>query len=192
MLRDATRPRAPTQASLKLFRELERIGRIRLSSSFFLRDFLHSEIAQSHGMVNKPDDLNLAVENGIRLCVEILEPLQKRFGPIRVRSGYRSAALNAFGHMHKLKCASNQKNYAVHIWDRLDAEGNRGASACIVLPGLMNKGKSREEVAGLVADWAHEAVSFDRIFFFHQCATFNIGWRDNARVKILGLSRSST
>lgn len=187
MLKDALKPASFTSASSKLFRELERIGRIRLSSSFFLRDFLHSEISQSHGLINKPDDLDLAVENGIRLCTEILEPLQKRFGVVRVRSGYRSAALNAFGHAHGFKCASNQKNYAVHIWDRLDARGNRGASACVVLPSLMEEEKSRDEAARLVATWTTQKLLFDRVSFFRQRATFNIGWRENARATILGL-----
>ncbi|MBX3491826.1 MAG: hypothetical protein KF899_02630 [Parvibaculum sp.] len=181
--------KAVTSTSLKLFRELERIGRIRLSPSFFLRDFLHSEIAQSHGMINKPDDLNLAVENGTRLCVEILEPLQKHFGTIRVRSGYRSAELNAFGHAHGLKCASNSRNYAAHIWDHLDAHGNRGASACVVLPALMSRAGDRDDAGVVVAGWASEHLPFDRIMFFRQCATFNIGWRDSPRRIIIGLRK---
>jgi hypothetical protein len=31
-------------------RSLEQLGRVRLSSSFFMRDFLHSEIADLHGI----------------------------------------------------------------------------------------------------------------------------------------------
>lgn len=31
-------------------------------------------------------------------------------------------------------CAENEKNYAGHIWDRRDANGHMGATACIVLP----------------------------------------------------------
>jgi hypothetical protein len=37
-------------------RSLEQLGRVRLSSSFFMRDFLHSEIADLHGIPNTPDD----------------------------------------------------------------------------------------------------------------------------------------
>ena len=36
-------------------RSLEQLGRVRLSSSFFMRDFLHSEIADLHGIPNVPD-----------------------------------------------------------------------------------------------------------------------------------------
>ncbi len=35
---------------------LEELGRVRLSPNFFLRDFLHSEIASFCGMSNIPDD----------------------------------------------------------------------------------------------------------------------------------------
>ena len=36
-------------------RSLEELGRVRLSASFFMRDFLHSEIADFHGIPNIPD-----------------------------------------------------------------------------------------------------------------------------------------
>lgn len=38
----------------KLVRQLEEVGRIQLSPNFFLRDFLHSEIAKIYGVVNQP------------------------------------------------------------------------------------------------------------------------------------------
>jgi hypothetical protein len=41
-------------------RSLEQLGRVRLSSSFFLRDFLHSEIANLQGIPNIPDDPDFA------------------------------------------------------------------------------------------------------------------------------------
>lgn len=64
----------------KLTRQLEDIGRIRLSPNFYFRDFLHSEIAAAFGIVNQPDDLDLAIEAGTRLCHELLEPLHATFG----------------------------------------------------------------------------------------------------------------
>ena len=121
-----------------LYRELDRIGRIRLSQSFFMRDFLHSEIAAAYSFPNIPDDIELAIETGTNLCNKLLEPLQQTFGTIRIRSGYRSETLNAFGHQRNLGCAANDKNYATHIWDHLDRVGRKGASACVVVPSLMN------------------------------------------------------
>lgn len=70
-----------------LFQNLESIGRIRLSPNFFLRDFLHSEIATAFGIVNQPDDVDLAVAAGSRLCLELLEPLHSTFGKVCIRSG---------------------------------------------------------------------------------------------------------
>src|SRR6476469_5652206 len=69
---------------------LTELGRVRLSKSFFMRDMLHSEIAQVHGLLNAPDDPELAIEVGTRLATDLLEPLQERWGVMRIRSAYRS------------------------------------------------------------------------------------------------------
>ena len=47
---------------------LETLGRVRLSQHFFMRDFLYSEIANLHGMPNIPEDPDLAITAGRRLC----------------------------------------------------------------------------------------------------------------------------
>ena len=65
---------------------LEGLGRTRLSKSFFLRDFLFSDIAAIHGLANVPDDPELAIAAGTRLCEELLEPLNATFGRIAIRS----------------------------------------------------------------------------------------------------------
>ena len=41
---------------------LENLGRVRLSPSFFMRDFLYSEIANFYGVQNIPEDPDLAIE----------------------------------------------------------------------------------------------------------------------------------
>ena len=66
-------------ASIK---SLEELGRVRLSESFFMRDFLHSEIADLFGIPNIPHYSDAAIEAGTRLCEELLEPLQATFGRI--------------------------------------------------------------------------------------------------------------
>lgn len=78
-------------------RALEDFGRVRLSHNFFMRDFLFSEIADFHGIPNIPENPDLAITAGTRLCAELLEPLQATFGRIAVRSGYRAAPVCAFG-----------------------------------------------------------------------------------------------
>lgn len=123
----------------KLVRQLEDIGRTRLSPHFFLRDFLHSEIAQVFGIINAPEDAELAIAAGSRLCTELLEPLRATFGDVRIRSGYRSPTLNALGNRLRLGCASNERNYAGHIWDKRDAAGRMGATATIVVPWFADR-----------------------------------------------------
>jgi hypothetical protein len=70
---------------------------VRLSASFFMRDFLHSEIADFHGIPNIPDDPELAIAAGRQLCKQLLEPLQATFGRLSIRSAYRAPAVNEFG-----------------------------------------------------------------------------------------------
>jgi hypothetical protein len=114
--------------------ELEDLGRIRLSRSFFMRDFLYSEIAKHHGVPNVPENPDLAVEVGKRLCGELLEPLNATFGRIAIRSAYRSPTVNALGNEKGHNCASNDKNYGGifgTIWIPRAAAAQRPASSCL-------------------------------------------------------------
>lgn len=70
------------------------LGQVRLSKSFFMRDMLHSEIAQIHGLSNVPDNPVLAIAVGTRQCEELLEPLQERWGRLAIRSAYGSLLRN--------------------------------------------------------------------------------------------------
>ena len=97
---------------------LEELGRVRLSPSFFMRDFLYSEIGNFYGVANIPENPDLAIENGKRLCEELLEPLQSTFGRIAIRSAYRSPKINALGNEKGHNCGSNEKNFARHILGR--------------------------------------------------------------------------
>lgn len=76
---------------------LESLGRERRSRHFFMRDFLYSEIGNFHQIQNLPDDPSLALHTGRKLATELLEPLVETFGPIAVRSAYRSPAVNGYG-----------------------------------------------------------------------------------------------
>jgi len=73
---------------------LEDLGRVRLSPNFFMRDFLYSEIAAFYGIANIPDDPDLAIAAGTRLCEGLLEPLHATFGHVAIRSAYRSCDVN--------------------------------------------------------------------------------------------------
>ena len=161
----------------KSVRSAEALGRVRLSHSFFMRDFLHSEIANLHGIGNLPDHPDLAIETGKRLCEELLEPLQRTFGRVAIRSAYRSSALNAYGNANYHNCASNLRNYARHIWDRRDAQGCLGAMACIVLPWFADRiaeGMPWQAMAWFI----HDQLPYSELQFFPKLGAFNIGWRE--------------
>lgn len=163
-------------------RELDKLGRVRLSRHFYMRDFLFSEVAVTHGIDNVPDDPALAIATGTRLCTEVLEPIVEQFGPIAIRSGFRSAKLNAFAAANRLQCASNEKNFAYHIWDHRDAEGHAGAAACIVVPWVLdNLEQSRLDEFAL---FLHERLGYHRMTFFRRHATLNIGWHEAPRREI--------
>jgi len=103
--------------SPKTVKSLETLGRERLSNSFFMRDFLYSEISQIERIPNIPEFPDVAIEVGSQLCQHVLEPIQQALGRISVRSGYRSPAVNGKGAENKnqYNCSSNESNYAHHI-----------------------------------------------------------------------------
>lgn len=43
------------------------------------------------------------------------------FGRLAIRSSYRSPEVNAYGCLHRLSCASNERNLARHTWDKRNA-----------------------------------------------------------------------
>lgn len=165
------------KTSITSYEKLEELGRVRLSEHFFMRDFLHSEIAAWHGLRNIPDCPDVAIYAGKQLCEQLLEPLQVTFGRIHIRSGYRSPAVNEFGNQNNLNCASNASNYSAHIWDYPDAEGKRGATACIVMPWLLDhvaRGGSWTDMAW----WIHDHLPYHSLYFFPRLAAFNIRWHE--------------
>jgi hypothetical protein len=159
---------------------LEDLGRVRLSQNFFLRDFLHSEIADFYRIPNIPDDPDLAIEAGTRLCEELLEPLQRTFGRLHLRSGYRSAEVNRFGNRNRLNCSTNDRTAADHIWDSRDAEGFIGATACVVVPWLVDHYRDEQDWQQL-AWWIHDHLPYASLCFFPKLWAFNIQWHECPR-----------
>lgn len=162
----------------KTLRALEAFGRVRLSENFFMRDFLYSEIAVINGFQNLPDDPDLAIAAGKCLCEELLEPLQEKFGRISVRSSYRSPEVNHFGNINKLNCGSNDSNFAGHIWDRRDAEGRMGATACVIVNRFIPY-YDRTGDWEAMAWWVHDHLPYSSMEFFPKFAAFNLQWRED-------------
>ncbi len=164
-------------------RGLEQLGRVRLSDSFYMRDFLHSEIASFYGMPNIPDDPDLAVAAGRQLCGQLLEPLKATFGAVAVRGAYRCAAVNEFGNKNGLNCARNSRAATRHVWDRRDADGNMGAMACIVIPWFADRYRNGADWRAL-AWWIHDHLPYSAMVFYPKLAAFNIGWHERPARRI--------
>lgn len=168
---------------------LDDLGRVQLSQSFFMREFLYSEVANLHGMPNIPDDPELAIMVGKRLCQDILEPLQATFGKIWIRSAFRSCDVNRFCNEQQRAgkkgygCASNEANFAGHIWDRRDAVGFAGATACIVIPWFANRHENGTDWRAL-AWWIHDHLPYSTMYFFPRMAAFNIAWHERPMKRI--------
>ena len=162
---------------------LEELGRTRLSKSFFMRDFLFSDIAAMHGLANVPDDPELAIASGTRLCEELLEPLQDRFGRLAIRSAYRSCEVNSLGNERGFNCARNEANYAGHIWDRRDANGHMGATACVVIPAFWDAFQQDGDWQKL-AWWIHDQLPYSSLCFFPKFWAVNITWNEKPERRI--------
>ena len=159
---------------------LETLGRVRLSRTFFMRDFLYSEIGNFYGVPNIPDKPDLAVQNGKRLCEELLEPLQAAFGRIAIRSAYRSPAINALGNQKGHRCGSNESNFAAHIWDHPDKHGKHGATACVVVPWFVERYENGADWRAM-AYWIHNHLPYSELQFFPRLCAFNIGWHEEPK-----------
>ena len=168
---------------------LEELGRVRLSRHFTFRDFLYSEIGAFDGVQNIPDHPDLAIAAGRRLAENLLEPLVETFGPIDIRSGYRSESLNDYGSQKKpQKMAASDKNYAHHIWDRRGAKGQMGAGTTVVIPWYAhayNQGRDWRDLAW----WLWDHLDFDEVYFFPKNAAFNLTWREEPRRRVLSYIR---
>jgi hypothetical protein len=167
----------------KSVRSAEALGRVRLSPSFFMRDFLYSEIANVHGFSNLPDNPELAIAAGRMLCNELLEPLQATFGRIAIRSAYRSPEVNAYGNAHYQSCGSNASNAGRHIWDQRSADGGMGAMSSIAIPWLVDR-LGKEATWQAMAWWIHDQLPYSELQFFPKLAAFNIGWHEYPKRRI--------
>ncbi len=165
-------------------RSYEALGRIRLSRHFYMRDFLLSEIGIMHGIPNVPENPDLAIMAGRALCENLLDPLQETFGRIEIRSGYRAAAINAFGNKRSMSCAmnANDAEFGHHIWD-LQPDGQIGAGATVVIPWFADQYAQGRDWRDL-AWWIHDHLPFSYICVFPKLCAMNLAWSSAPRRKI--------
>lgn len=162
---------------------LEQLGRVRLSRNFFMRDFLYSEVANRFGLPNIPDDPDLAIDVGKHLCEELLEPIHERFGRLAIRGAYRSCSVNRYGNEHGYNCARNERGYSAHIWDRRDANGRKGAMACVVAPRFADYFAATGDWRAM-AWWIHDHLPYSMVQFYPLLGAFNIQWHETPRRRI--------
>jgi hypothetical protein len=172
----------------KSVKGLEDFTRIRLSETFFMRDFLYSEIAAVHGMLNLPTNADLAIAAGSMLCQELLEPLQATFGRLCIRSAYRSPEVNGYGNAHYGSCASNEFDRARHIWDQRSADGGMGAMATVIVPWLADR-LQQGVLWQAMAWWIHDHLPYSELQFFPKLAAFNIGWHEMPKRRITSFAQ---
>ena len=160
---------------------LDRLGRIALSDHFHMREFLYSEIAVHYQLRNVPskENIDVAIEAGSKLCSLLLEPLQKQFGRIHVRSGYRSLEVNAAG-VEKHNCAADNRGF--HTWDHPSEDNGIGATACISAPRFSQAVLGATVPYESMAWWVYDNLSeWSHLEFFATAehsdeVCFNIGW----------------
>ncbi|HEX6118008.1 MAG TPA: hypothetical protein VFZ03_01065 [Dongiaceae bacterium] len=163
-------------------RGLEAFSRTRLSPSFYMRDFLYSEVAGFHGIPNLPDDPDLAIAVGRALCETLLEPLQAAFGRIAIRAAFRSRRVTAAGH-ERGECGSVTDNAAYHIWDLRDAEGRAGGCATVVVPWFTDRYAATGDWKAM-GWWIHDHLPYSHIRFMPRLAAINIQWHQQPKRRI--------
>ena len=108
--------------------------------------------------------------------------LNETFGRISVFSGYRSPLVNQTGNEKGLNCASNESNYASHIFDHKDKDGKIGATASIVIPWFADQYQDARDWQSL-AWWIHDNLPHCGLCFFPSLAAFNITWHESNKEK---------
>ena len=163
---------------------LEKLGRVRLSEHFFMREMLYSEIANFHGIPNIPDDPELwPSRRGPASARSCSSPCTPRSGQVSIRSAFRSVAVNSYGHERVARgyaCGETTWNHSRHVWDRRDAAGFMGATACIVIPWFIARHEAGTPWRAL-AWWVHDHLPYSDMMFFgakgRNCA-FNLRWHE--------------
>lgn len=176
--------------------DLTELGRVRLSENFFMREMLYSEVANFHGLSNVPDDPELTIEVGRKLCEDILEPLRSAFGQINIRSAYRSASVNKFCNERYVAsdgkdigyyCSDNEYSAARHIWDKRDCTGYLGATVSVVIPWYLPKFELHRDPRPL-AWWIKDNIpAYSELMFFPWLCAFNIRWYEGPSDKTIFL-----
>ena len=111
-----------------------------LTPHFTLAEFVRSGVAIRHNIANTPTPN--AINNLRLLCENVLEPLRRRFGVIRITSGYRCEELNNM------------------VGGKPNSQHLLGQAADIHL--------SNKEVAMKMFNFVAERLDYDQLLFEHR------------------------
>lgn len=135
---------------------------MQLTEHFRLAEFTRSATAIKNGIDNNPEAGDIAALQA--LCTNVLEPLRRRFGVIRITSGYRCLQLNEavggsrtsqhlFGeaadiHVGSREVAMKMFNYVVNNlpFDQMLVEMKRGKVHCLHV-SYRQEGPNRRRVS---------------------------------------------
>jgi len=170
---------------------LEDYGRERLSPSFFMRDFLFSEVASVFGVCNVPEHPEVALRVGRQLCINLLEPLNATFGRLTIRSGYRSSTVNELCFRKGYNCSSNEENYAGHIWDIPHPARGLGGTVTVVVPWFADRYAQGADWRAM-AWWVHNHLPYAGMEFFPRLCAFNISWGERPLREIVSFIEPHT
>ena len=166
---------------------LDKFGRVRLSDNFYMREFMYSEIGNFYQISNLPHDPTAIIAAGEKLTQGLLEPLQRHYGRLHIRSGYRSPALNLEGNRRGLGCKSNDKNWGRKIWG-YDKSGSLGAMACVVIPSFQEEYEKTGD-CNPIAEWIDQNLDYSELIFFKHLGAFNLGCHERPKKIISGLNK---
>ncbi|NNK77819.1 MAG: hypothetical protein HKP40_03815 [Litoreibacter sp.] len=166
----------------------EELDQVQLSKSFHMRDFLASDIAEFYGLPNIPENPDIAIRAAARLCQDLLEPLQERYGKLSIRAAYRSRLVHGFrekfheAHPTEYCCAAEAAQAETLIWDQNGESGAMEAGICIALPQASDRFAPGADWRSL-AWWIHDNLEYSSQVYFEAGDTFFLSWSENpARV----------
>jgi len=71
----------------------------------------------------------------------------------------------------------HEVNFGAHIWDRRDANGDKGATACVAIPSFADF-LSADGDWRAMAWWIHDHLPCSLAEFYPKLGAFNISWHE--------------
>ena len=136
-----------------------------------------------HGIANIPDDPDLAIAAGTRLCVELIEPLQTRFGRIAIRSPTARARSTPMATRMAIPAQATRGTPPAISGICVTATVAWGATACIAIPWFVDRFPAEGDWTKM-AWWIHDHLPYSKLWFFPKLWAFNLSWHERPARRI--------